>query len=253
MKKTLFLCFSLIIILSNSFIQSAAAYTYGDPNKEELAEVYNEMLIELSKTPPDYTTAKKHFETIKEEIDMHMGPEPGTVIVENLDNEEKEEAISNLDKLLVLNIARRMDSVENNFEEFDTSKKLMAKAFATYEALSSKVEGENPELDEEIRAQFEGALDALGNPGLFGVGEKQADIEKFKSAKEGILIPLQEQFGLESLDVGHFSESASEAEKDNVKNSNWTDISNLKNWVPLILIVAVIAAAVLFGLRRRSK
>ncbi|WP_409252742.1 hypothetical protein V1502_02100 [Bacillus sp. SCS-153A] len=252
MKKAIILCFSMIIILSNSFIQSASAYTYGDPNKEELAEVYKEMMIELSETPPDFTTAEKHFETIKEEIDMHMGPEPGSIIADNLQNEEKEQAVSNMDKLLVLNIARRLEGVTTNFEEFDTSKKLMAKAFATYEALSPKVEGADAELDGEIRTEFETALEALGNPGLFGVGEKEADMDRFKEAKESILTSLQDRFELESLDVGHFSESASEAE-DNVKNRDWTDVSNLKNWIPLLLIVGVIGAVVFITIRRKKK
>ena len=58
------------------FSLSAKAYTYGDPNKEALAEVYKEMLIELDKTPPDFSTAEKHYKTVKEEVDMHMGPDP---------------------------------------------------------------------------------------------------------------------------------------------------------------------------------
>ena len=49
-----------------------------------------------------------------------------------------------MDELLVLNIARRLESVEQNFSEFDTSKRLLAKGYATYEALSPKIEAKNP-------------------------------------------------------------------------------------------------------------
>ncbi len=249
MKKQLLLSLSVIFLFSFVFSISAHAYTYGDPNKEELAEVYKEMLLELDKTPPDFSTAQKHYETVKEEVDMHMGPDPSTIILQDIKDKDKEQTIESMDELLVLNIARRMESVEQNFSEFDTSKRLLAKGFATYEALSPKIEAKNPELDKEIKAEFDQALESLGNPGLFGVGQKEADMEAFKSSKETILSRLQTEFNIKSLEVGHFSESATEAEK---ANKDWTDISNLRNWIPIIIIVAVIIAVVIVARRKRK-
>lgn len=250
MKKILFLPLALILLFSNLYVHSAYAYTYGDPNKEELAEVYKKMLIELDKNPPDYDIAKKHFLTIKEEVDMHMGPEPAKIILQNLDEKNKDEAIKNLEKLLVLNIARRLENIEKNFAEYDTSKRLLAKGNATYEALSPKIEAENSNLNKELKADFDQALDSLGNPGLFGVGKKEANLEAFKESKEKILSALQKQFNLKSLEVGHFSESAT-AESSHKKD--WTDISNLRNWLPLVFIVILLAAAVLFAVRKKKR
>jgi hypothetical protein len=206
MKKLLIYCFLLIVVLTYSFPMSANAYTYGDPNEEALAEAYKKMLIELDKNPPDYVTAEKHFNTVKEEVDMHMGPEPSEVILENLENKDKEQTINNLDQLLVLNIARRLENVDKNFSEYETSKRLLAKGFATYEALSPKVEARNPEMDKEIKSEFDKALSALGNPGLFGVGQKEADQKAFDASKDKIFSLLQKEFNLKSLEVGHFAE-----------------------------------------------
>ena len=241
--------FTVIFLFTHVFSITAYAYTYGDPNKEELAEAYKEMLIELDKNPPDFSTARKHYETVKEEVDMHMGPEPSNIILQNLEDQDKEQTIENMDELLVLNIARRLENVENNFTEFDTSKRLLAKGFATYEALSPKIEAKNPDLDKEMKAEFDEALESLGNPGLFGVGQTEADIEAFKASKEMILSRLQTEFNIKSLEVGHFSESAAETE---TKNQDWTDLSNIRNWIPIIIIVAVIVAVVVVAVRKRK-
>jgi hypothetical protein len=249
MKKRVLLSFTVIFLLTHLFSITASAYTYGDPNKEELAESYKEMMIELDKNPPDFSTARKHYETVKEEVDMHMGPDPSKILLQNIEDKDKEQTIKNMDELLVLNIARRLENVEKNFSEFDTSKRLLAKGFATYEALSPKIEAKNSDLDKEIKAEFNKALESLGNPGLFGVGQKEADLEAFKASKETILSRLQTEFNIKSLDVGHFSESATETEKG---NKDWTDLSNLRNWIPLIIIVVVIIAVFLMARRKRA-
>ncbi|MEH7336508.1 transmembrane domain-containing protein [Neobacillus drentensis] len=250
MKKFSVLFFIIAILLNSFSITGVHAYSYGDPNEEKIADVYKEMVVKLDENPPNFTSAKKLFETVKEEIDMHMGPEPAKLIIGNLDAKDKEAAISNMEKLLVLNIARRLESIESNFKEYDTTKRLLAKGFATYEALSPKVEAENPENDKKIREDFDQSLEALGNPGLFGVGKKEANLDAFKENKDEILNSLKTEFKLKSLEVGHFSESAAEqaaAKKD------WTDPSNIRNWIPLVLIVAVLIAVIIFVIRRRRK
>lgn len=251
MTKRILLPFIVILLLTQVFTTTANAYSYGDPNKEDLAEAYKKMLLELDKNPPDFNIARKHYETVKEEVDMHMGPDPSKIILQNLEDKDKEQTIENLDELLVLNIARRLENVESKFSEFDTSKRLLAKGFATYEALSPKIEAKNSELDKEIKAEFDKALESLGNPGLFGVGQKEADQEAFIASKEKILSTLQTEFNIKSLEVGHFSESATQTEQ--VKNNDWTDLSNIRNWIPFIIIVAVIALVVFVARRRRKR
>jgi hypothetical protein len=251
MTKRMLLPFIVIFLLTQVFSTTANAYSYGDPNKEELAEVYKKMLLELDKNPPDFNTARKHYETVKEEVDMHMGPDPSKIIMQNFEDKDKEQTIENMDELLVLNIARRLENVESNFSEFDTSKRLLAKGFATYEALSPKIESKNSDLDKDIKAEFDKALESLGNPGLFGVGQKEADQEAFITSKEKILSTLQTEFNIKSLEVGHFSESATETEQ--VKNNDWTDLSNIRNWIPIIIIVAVIAFVIFVAKRKRKR
>ena len=250
-KKPILFSLLFVFFVNSIFTISADAYTYGDPNKEEVAEAYKEMLVKLDENPPNFIEAKKIYETVKQEVDMHMGPEPSEIILAGIEEADKEAVTQNMEKLLVLNIARRFESIEGNFAEFDTSKKLLAKAYATYEALSPRVESANPNLDKELKIKFDEALASLGNPGLFGVGKKESDIDEFKEKKGEILSALQKEFKLKSLEVGHFSESATETES--VKNKEWTDLSNIQNWIPILLIIAVIVGIVIFTVRKKKR
>lgn len=226
-EAVLFIFSLAMIFILNSIPISVFAYSYGDPNEEKVAEAYKQMAEKLNEQPPNFAEACAIFETVKEEIDMHMGKEPSQAVLSALDKKDKEAVLKNMEKILVLNIARRLENIEKNFEQYDTSKRLLAKAFATYEALSPMVQGKDAALDKRLRDEFNKALQSLGNPGLFGVGEKETDIEQFKKSKETILTSLQKHFGLKSLKVGHFSESATEKPQE-VQKKEWTDLSKLK-------------------------
>lgn len=251
MKKYFFCLLAMIMVFSQFMSSDALAYSYGDPNEEKVAEVYKAMLLKLDENPPNYVDVKSLYKTIQEEIDMHMGTEPTKIIMENIDKEDKENLIDNMEKLLVLNIVRRMENIEKKFTEYDTSKKLLAKAFATYKALSPKVESKNPELDKELKVAFDDALNSLGNPGLFGVGKKESNLEGFKASKETIFNLLKTEFKMESLEVGHFTGSEEEIEK--IEKKDWTDISNIKNWIPILLIVGLLVAVVLYSMKKRKR
>jgi hypothetical protein len=251
--KRFYLFFSLLLIfILNNTSLTAFAYSYGDPNEEKVAEVYKQMAEKLNQQPPNFTEAKTIFETVKEEIDMHMGTQPSKAVLAAIDAKNKNEVLKDMRKILVLNIARRLENIEKNFDQYDTSKRLLAKAFATYEALSPIVQSKDAALDKQMRDEFDRALQSLGNPGLFGVGKKQSNIDQFKKSKEMILTSLQQQFGLKSLKVGHFSESATE-KPEAVEKKEWTDLSKLKNWIPILVLIAVIGGVVIYSLRRKRK
>lgn len=248
-KLRLFFLLSLIFILTY-VPMTAFAYSYGDPNEEKVAEVYKQMAEKLNENPPNFAEAKTIFETVKEELDMHMGKEPSEAVLKAIAAKDKNAVLEDMKKILVLNIARRLENIEKNFAQYDTSKRLLAKAFATYEALSPTIQAKDAALDKQLKTEFDNALQSLGNPGLFGVGKKQSNIEQFKKSKEMILTTLQKQVGLKSLKVGHFSESAVE-KPEAVEKKEWTDLSKAKNWIPIAVLVVVIGGVVLYSVRRK--
>lgn len=248
MKKLLFFSLMLLVILTSVPI-SSFAYSYGDPNEEAVAEAYKEMVAKVQEKKFD--EVKAIYETVQKEIDMHMGPEPSAIILEAIENKDEDTIISAMQKVLVLNVARRLENVEKNFDHYDTSKRLLAKAFATYKALSPIVQQKDAQLDEKLKQQFDIALQSLGNPGLFGVGKKQSNINQFKESKDTILQALQDQFELESIETGHFTEEDLERLAA-AKKKEWTDLSNVKNWIPIVVIVGVIVAVVVYAIRKRK-
>ncbi|MGJ7035196.1 hypothetical protein [Anoxybacillus eryuanensis] len=248
MRTILFFCLSLILIFTSAPM-SSFAYSYGDPNEEAVAEAYKEMVAKVQEKKFD--EVKAIYETVQKEIDMHMGPEPSTIILEAIENKDADTIVSAMQKVLVLNVARRLENVEKNFDHYDTSKRLLAKAFATYKALSPIVQQKDAELDKKLKQQFDVALQSLGNPGLFGVGKKESNIDQFKESKKTILQALQDQFELEDVETGHFTEE----DLDRLaaaKKKEWTDLSDLKNWIPIIVIIGVIIAVVVYAIRKRK-
>lgn len=235
------------------FPATANAYSYGDPNEEPVAEAYKKMVAKLNETPPDFDGAKAAFEPVRQELDMHMGTEPAASVLANLKDRKKENVISDMQKILVLNIARRLDNIEKDFQNYKQGRLLIAKANATYEALSPAVKQKDPALDAALRQEFEKALQSLGNPGLFGVGVKEPDPASFKGSKETILKSLQKQVGLQSLEIGHFAEGSGPGNEKNRTQQVGSDFSDVKNWIPIAVIVAVVAGIVVFTRKKMRK
>ncbi|MEQ6377632.1 hypothetical protein RZN22_17685 [Bacillaceae bacterium S4-13-58] len=251
MKKLVITLLGIFLVFTN--ISQVFAYSYGDPNEEAVAEVYKKMVTYLNEDPPNFQSATEIFNTVKEELDMHMGTEPAETVLTHLNNKDKDLVIQDMQKVLVLNIARRLESIDKGFEDFDTSKKLLAKSFATYKALAPVIESQDPEADQQLRDAFDAALESLGNPGLFGVGEKEQDKELFLEKKEVILVELQEQFNMPSIEVGHFNDSNENLEESNVNTNDWIDLSDIKNWIPIIVLVVFILGVVIYVNRKRKQ
>ncbi|GAA3320898.1 hypothetical protein GCM10020331_033790 [Ectobacillus funiculus] len=84
------------------------------------------------------------------------------------------------------------------------------KGFATYETLSPIIASKDKELDTKLRGEFNKALEALGNPGLFGVGKKGSKQGSVRRKQKSFLSNLQTEFKVESLKSGHFTAAGEE-------------------------------------------
>lgn len=253
MKKVA-LGFLLVLIFVSLTQTKAFAYSYGDPSEEKIAEVYKQMVMKLNESPPNYDKAKEVFLTVKDLIDQHMGTDASKSVLKDFKEKDQQAVIKDMHDILVLNIARRLDNVDKAFEDYDKSKILLAKALATYKALSPVVKGKNPQLDKKLKNEFDVGLESLGNPGLFGVGEKEPNKSKFESSKESILTSLQEQFNLKSTEVGHYSNDKTDTKKENAGESNdWTDYSQLKNWIPIAVIAILIIGVLIYVRKKKSR
>lgn len=239
----------MLVLLATALLpMQAMAYSYGNPNEEALATAYKNFAAKLAVNPPDYAGAKAEFDPLKAEVDQHMGPEPAKAIYDALDKQNKDGAIKSFQQTLVLNVARRMHSIESDFANYKDGKLLLAKGLATYEALSPLVKEKDAQLDTDIRAAFDKSLESLGNPGLFGVGVKEADPNLFKTSQDTILNGLMKVFEMKELKVGHFA--ADNGATSGTSTSD-TGTAAWKNWLPLVLIAVVFLAVVVWAMRRK--
>lgn len=186
LRITIIMLLTLCLLLPGG----ALAYSYGDPNKEEVAESFKEIVVELNQSPIDWSKAEAIYKTRRAEISSHFGEDVAVTLDVNLSNEDKDAFIANFKAVLGLNLKRRFDYSIKDFDDYAAVKLLVAKAKGTYDVIkpylpSNKTDG--------LDTAFNVAYDALGNPGLFGVGEKPSDVTEFKKQTKFILdtiIPL---------------------------------------------------------------
>ncbi|MGO0062476.1 hypothetical protein ACTID9_21055 [Brevibacillus fluminis] len=166
---------------------TAFAYSYGDPNKEEVAETYKEIAAKLEKSPEDWAGALSAYNARKAEIVLEFGQSLSDTIESNLKSKQKDLALHNYRVVLVKNVERRLKSVDEEFNDYAKAKLMLAKGRGTFVVLEPFV-GEAG--SKKVYAAFDKALTALGNPGLFGVGVVAPDKQLFQTEKNVVMSTL---------------------------------------------------------------
>ncbi|QHW32548.1 hypothetical protein GZH47_18175 [Paenibacillus rhizovicinus] len=173
---------------------SAGAYSYGDANTEDVAETFKIVVSALGKSPADWKTAEAAHKERRDEFASHFGEEVAATLDANMKSQNAEVTIANYKAMLVMNLDRRFDNAIQSVNDYTQAKLLLAKARATYETLAPYAESKLSKEDlDGLSADFDAALEAIGNPGLFGVGKKEADEKALKAAVNqiyGALKPL---------------------------------------------------------------
>ncbi len=171
--------------------QQAWAYSYGDPSQEVIAEALKEFQAKLSGDSPDWTGVGKVYKVHRAEIESHFGTAVAVTFDVNIAAKDKDLFLANYKALLVMNLERRFDYAHKGINDYSQAKLLLAKAKGTYDVLQPYVKSD---VDTAVMAAFDAALEALGNPGLFGVGEKPVDPETFKQQTTLILEKIKPLF-----------------------------------------------------------
>lgn len=199
-KKTLSLALGLLLLFQASM---ASAYSYGKPDEEDIANVYTVIHAELQKASPDWGKISTSFQSVKNEIaeKSHFGensPKIAAYFESKIANKDKSELIPNFQALLVLNIERRLTYVEKSFSDYSRAKLILAKGYATFRELKPTASGKISstvlaDLDKSFNIMNE---EALGNPGLFGLGKKESNKALYDQHQNKILSTLKPKFPL---------------------------------------------------------
>jgi hypothetical protein len=167
-----------------------SAYSYGDANTEDVAETFKLIVSSASGSNPDWKSIEEAHKVRRSEIKSHFGEAIAVTLDKNVEVKDSKLFIANYKAVLVMNLDRRFTYALKDVSDYAGAKLLLAKAKATFDTLSPYMESGT----DDINRAFDEALEALGNPGLFGVGEKEADPETFKQKVNFIYGKVKPQF-----------------------------------------------------------
>lgn len=179
--------FALLLLLSPAQV---LAYSYGDANTEDVAETFKIIVGAVGGNKPDWKVVEEAHKVRRSEIKSHFGEAVAVTLDKNIEAKDSKLLVANYKAVLVMNLDRRFTYALKDVSDYAGSKLLLAKAKATFDTLSPYM---NAGTD-DINHAFDDALEALGNPGLFGVGEKEADPETFKQKVNFIYGKVKPQF-----------------------------------------------------------
>lgn len=165
-----FVLAALIILPS-----SALAYSYGDANTEDVAETFKLVQSSIGDGANDWNAAEGAYKERRAELVSHFGEGIGATLDANFQAKDSKLVIANFKAVLVMNLDRRFTYAAKGIDDYAESKLLLAKAKATFDTLEPYVGAGSS----EINKAFDAALEALGNPGLFGVGKKDVQPDVF--------------------------------------------------------------------------
>jgi chemotaxis protein histidine kinase CheA len=210
------------------------AYSYGDPTKEDVAETFILIKAKLSASPADWSAAHEAYKVRRSEISSHFGESIAVTLDQNFEMKEKELVNQNYRYVLYLNLKRRFDYAEKDIEsDYAKVKTLLGKAKGTFDVLKPHVESKIPNETSKLVSAFDLALEAIGNPGLFGMGKEPVKPEEFKKQTTYILTTLKPLFTYtastpvqeEKKDAGESTETKQQqdtTQKDETKSDQTT-------------------------------
>ncbi len=138
----------------------------------------------------DWDAAQKALDGIKADIDyLDQNEDPGigqafTDAVAAKNSAQLEAAFV---RAASAEIVRRLNGARDNLNDYQAAKVLVVKAQRFYTAIAGDLA---PDASKTIAAALQKALDAVGNPGVFGVGARKPDPVAFASALADILKAL---------------------------------------------------------------
>ena len=160
-----------------------------------MAETFKLVVSSLEQSPPDWAAASAAHKARRSEIASHFGEEVAATVDSNIAAKQAPETIANYKALLLMNLDRRFENTLESIADYAKAKLLLAKGKATFDTLAPYAEAKLSADDmAQLKADFNTALDAIGNPGLFGVGKKAADEKVLKATVNEIYSKLKPLF-----------------------------------------------------------
>jgi len=166
----------------------AAAYSYAAAGAEPLLDGREALFSALS--AGNWDAAQKAVDALKPEfdyLDTHEEPGIKKAFAEAIAAKDAAKVRAAFVLAASAEIERRINGARDNLKDYQTAKVLVVKAQRFYTAIAGDLP---PEVSKAVSADLKKALDAIGNPGVFGVGAKKPDPAAFAEARNAVLKAL---------------------------------------------------------------
>ncbi len=185
MKLITFTCVlrtCLAILLGFVVSTSSHAYSYAAAGKEPVIDGREAIMQALADN--DFAAAKAAVDGLQEEFTYLLNEHQVDLLTpmnQALADKDAAKVEAVMDHAVIEEIVRRLDGAEKNLGDYQVAKVLVVKSKLFLDLIM-------PKLDESSRKQateaIQGVLNAIGNPGVFGVGQAPADPAVFKQQRE---------------------------------------------------------------------
>ena len=166
-----------MLLTALSFVH-LSAYSYASAGKEPTLDAQDTILKALNKNnfkeaKIAFTKYAAHYKYLNDDFNNHFYKGLETAILDG----NKEQTLKLLKVSIAIEVQRRLDGGLKNIHTFNVAKVMLAKANKFYKILSPNLDKENNKL---LINAIKACMVAIGNPGLFGVGAKEADLLMYK-------------------------------------------------------------------------
>lgn len=179
----------LLFVVSIFASMNLHAYSYAAAGKEPTIDAKEAILKAVNDN--DFNGAKTVFIKYTKNY-QYLNDEFNDKLFDGLkDAIEKKDTVrvsKNLDISIAAEIQRRLDGGLKNIKQFNVAKVMLAKANKFYKLLAVRLDDvTNKKLNSAIKE----CVKSIGNPGLFGVGARPANIEIYKQNQQIAIEILQ--------------------------------------------------------------
>ncbi|MGL6052760.1 MAG: hypothetical protein ACRC16_22760 [Aeromonas salmonicida] len=181
------LALTLLLTLSGlTLSEQAQAYSYAAAGKEPLIDA-REALLGAATDGKDASTTLSEIADELTYLEEHHKVDLQAPLAAAIKGKDAAATAALLNRAYKAEIERRLEGASQNLGDYQTAKVLVVKSKRFLDLiLPSLSEGDRKAAEQALAK----VLDAIGNPGVFGVGAKAADAAAFSDADKALMAVL---------------------------------------------------------------
>ncbi|HEH9398875.1 TPA: hypothetical protein SIA35_000839 [Aeromonas sobria] len=181
------LALTLLLTLSGlTLSEQAQAYSYAAAGKEPLIDA-REALLSAATDGKDASATLSEIADELTYLEQHHKVELQAPLAAAIKAKDAAATAALLNRAYKAEIERRLEGASQNLADYQTAKVLVVKSKRFLDLiLPSLSEGDRKAAEQALAK----VLDAIGNPGVFGVGAKPADATAFAEAEKALMAVL---------------------------------------------------------------